>query len=58
MSRFEPWTRGALTGISSMRIAPRWVRIGVIICLGLRRRVEHRRRQRRAGYIDHTRAER
>jgi hypothetical protein len=25
MSRFEAWTRGSLTGISSLRIAPMWV---------------------------------
>ncbi len=35
MSRFEPWTRGPLTGISSSRIAPGWVRIGVVVCLVL-----------------------
>ena len=35
MSRFEPWTRGPLTGISSSRIAPGLVRIGVVVCLVL-----------------------
>jgi hypothetical protein len=26
VSRFEAWTRGSLTGISSLRVAPPWVR--------------------------------
>jgi hypothetical protein len=30
MSRFDDWTRGSLTGISSLRIAPRWVRVATV----------------------------
>jgi hypothetical protein len=30
MDRFDAWTRGSLTGISSLRIAPRWVVVATV----------------------------